>query len=105
MHGIESSLIDFVRSLFDSLSWFGVVLAMTIESACVPLPSEIIMPLAGWMLVAEHNRGWGGILLASFWGALGNLIGSTIAYYVGWKFGRPFIERYGKWLLITKKDV
>jgi membrane protein DedA with SNARE-associated domain len=105
MHGIESSLIDFVRSLFDSLSWFGIVLAMAIESACVPLPSEIIMPLAGWMLVAEHGRGWGGILFASLWGALGNLIGSTIAYYVGWKLGRPFIERYGKWLLITRKDL
>jgi len=105
MHGIESSIIDFVRSLFDSLSWFGIVIAMAIESACIPLPSEIIMPLAGWLLVAENGYGWGGIIFASFCGALGNLICSAIAYYVGWKLGRPFIERYGKWILITSKDL
>jgi len=81
------------------------VLAMAIESACIPLPSEIIMPLAGWLLVAEKDLGWGGILFASFCGALGNLIGSTIAYVVGWKLGRPFVEQYGKWILITRKDL
>lgn len=105
MNGIESSVIDFIRSLFDAVGWFGVVLAMAIESACIPLPSEIIMPLAGWMLVADKGLGWDGILLAAFWGAVGNLIGSTVAYVVGWRLGRPFIERYGKWILITRKDL
>src|SRR4051794_15412015 len=105
MHSIDSSIIDALRSLFDSTGWFGVVLAMAIESACVPLPSEIIMPLAGWLLVAEHHRGWAGILFASFWGATGNLIGSTVAYVVGRRLGRPVIERYGRWILITRKDL
>jgi membrane protein DedA with SNARE-associated domain len=105
MQGLESTAIDFVRSLFDTLGWAGVVLAMVIESACIPLPSEVIMPLAGWMLVAEHHLGWQGILLASFWGAIGNLIGSTIAYAVGAWGGRPLIERYGRYILITRKDL
>jgi membrane protein DedA with SNARE-associated domain len=105
MHGIESSIIDLVRSIFDALGWFGVVLAMAIESACIPLPSEIIMPLAGWLLVAEHNRGWGGILFYSFCGAVGNLLGSSIAYWVGRRYGRPFIEKYGRYVLITRKDI
>ena len=105
MHGIETQIIDFVRSMFDALSWFGIVLAMAIESACIPLPSEIIMPLAGWLLVAENDLGWGGILFASLCGALGNLIGSTIAYGVGWRWGRPLVDKYGKWILITHKDV
>ncbi|MGI8474905.1 MAG: DedA family protein [Thermomicrobiales bacterium] len=105
MHGIENAAIDFIRSLFDSVGWAGVVVAMAIESACIPLPSEIIMPLAGWLLVAEKHRGWSGILLASFYCGLGNVIGSTIAYWVGAWGGRPLLERYGKYLLITRKDL
>src|SRR5919199_6991394 len=99
MHALETAVIDLVRSLFDAVGWFGVVVAMAIESACIPLPSEIIMPLAGWLLVAEKGRGWGGILEASFWGAVGNLIGSAIAYGVGMWGGRPLIERYGRYVL------
>ena len=83
MGGLESTLIDAAKSLFDSLGWLGVVIAMAIESAGIPFPSEIIMPLAGWMIVAERDLGWQGVLLASFWGAVGNLIGSTIAYWIG----------------------
>ncbi|MGB3306861.1 MAG: DedA family protein [Thermomicrobiales bacterium] len=105
MHGLETQLIDLVRSWFDALGWFGVVIAMAIESACIPLPSEIVMPLAGWLLVAEHNLGWQGVLLASFWGAVGNLAGSVIAYWVGALAGRPVLERWGKWVLITPKDI
>jgi membrane protein DedA with SNARE-associated domain len=105
MHAIETSLIDFIRSLFDSLGWSGVVLAMAIESACIPLPSELTMPLAGWLLVAEHHTGWPGILLASFWGAVGNLLGSIVAYGVGAFGGRPLLERYGRYVLITRKDL
>lgn len=105
MPGIETWLIDLIRSWFDTLGWFGVVLAMAIESACIPLPSEIIMPLAGWLMVEERNLGWSGVLLASFWGAVGNLIGSTIAYWAGAWGGRPLIERYGRWILISRRDI
>lgn len=105
MHAVETHLIDFIRSLFDAMGWFGVVLAMAIESACIPLPSEIIMPLAGWMLVSDKGLGWSGILQASLWGAVGNVIGSAIAYGVGMWGGRPLIERYGRYILITRRDI
>lgn len=105
MHSIETWSIDFIRSLFDAVSWFGIIVAMTIESACIPLPSEVIMPLAGWLLVSDHGYGWWGVVLASFCGAVGNVIGSTIAYGVGAWGGRPLLERYGKWVLITRKDL
>jgi membrane protein DedA with SNARE-associated domain len=105
VHGLENHVIDWMRSLFDSLSWFGIVVAMTIESACIPLPSEIVMPLAGWLLVSEKHLGWWGILQASFWGAIGNLAGSAIAYGVGMWGGRPLIERYGRYILLTRKDL
>src|SRR3954464_11259221 len=98
MHAVETAVIDLVRSLFDTLGWFGVVLAMAIESACIPLPSEIIMPLAGWLLVSEKDLGWSGIRQAALWGAVGNVIGSAVAYGVGMWGGRPLIERYGRYI-------
>jgi membrane protein DedA with SNARE-associated domain len=70
---------------------------MTIESACIPLPSEIIMPFAGFVVWEGKMTLWGITLV----GAIGNLFGSLIAYYVGWWGGRPLLEKYGKYILIT----
>jgi membrane protein DedA with SNARE-associated domain len=78
---------------------------MAIESACIPLPSEIIMPLAGWFLVDDRGLGQQWLLLAAFCGALGNLIGSLIAYAVGAWGGRPLLLRYGRYVLITRHEV
>lgn len=105
MHGLETHLVDFVRSLFDAVGWTGIIIAMAIESACIPLPSEIIMPLAGWLLVAGHGHRWDGIIVASVLGAIGNALGSSVAYAVGAWGGRPLIERYGRYLLISRKDL
>jgi len=78
---------------------------MAIESACIPLPSELIMPLAGWMLIKDEGLGWEWIILAGFFGAVGNTIGSLIAYYVGMRGGRPLVEKYGKYILISHHDL
>jgi membrane protein DedA with SNARE-associated domain len=78
---------------------------MAIESACIPLPSEIIMPLAGWFLVDDRGLGQQWLFLAAFCGALGNLIGSLIAYAVGAWGGRPLLLRYGRYVLITRHEV
>src|SRR4029078_11559355 len=96
MGGLESTLVDASKSLFDSLGWLGVVVAMAIETAGIPFPSEIIMPMAGWMIVAERDLGWQGVLLASFWGAVGNLIGSTIAHWIGGGGGTPLMRKHWK---------
>jgi membrane protein DedA with SNARE-associated domain len=85
--------------------WPGVVAMMAIESAAIPLPSEIIMPLAGWMLVKERGLGVPWLLLAAFCGALGNLLGSLLGYYVGAWGGRPLVLRYGRYLLISHHDL
>jgi membrane protein DedA with SNARE-associated domain len=84
---LQQQILDFIRNVYQAIGWPGVVLLMTIESACVPLPSEIIMPLAG------------------FYGAIGNVLGSAIAYWVGIWGGRPFLRRFGKYLLITERDL
>lgn len=87
------------------MEWPGVVAMMAIESAAIPLPSEIIMPLAGWMLVKDRGLGEAWLLLAAFCGALGNLLGSLLAYYVGAWGGRPLVLRYGRYLLISRHDL
>ena len=87
------------------MQWPGVVALMAIESACIPIPSEVIMPLAGWMLVKEHGLTAVYSLAAGAYGALGCTIGSVIAYVVGIKGGRPFLERYGKYILVSRHDL
>ncbi len=78
---------------------------MAIESACIPLPSELIMPLAGWMLIKENSLPAIYTLLAGVYGALGNTIGSAIAYALGMWGGRPFLRKYGKYILISQRDL
>lgn len=90
-------LVETAIHLIESLGYWGIFLAMTLESACIPLPSEIIMPFAGFVVWEGELTLWGITLV----GALGNLFGSLIAYYVGLKGGRPFLEKYGKYFLIT----
>jgi len=103
--GIEHALVNFAEDLYDAIGWPGVVFLMAIESACIPFPSEIIMPLAGWFLIEDRGHGLEYLLLAGFYGALGNLIGSLVAYYVGMWGGRPFLLRYGRWVLITPREI
>jgi membrane protein DedA with SNARE-associated domain len=102
---VEEQILNFVRQTYHALGWPGVVLLMAVESACIPLPSEIIMPLAGWMLVAEKGLGALYLVLAGLYGAIGNIIGSVIAYAVGVWGGRPFLNRYGKYILISHHDI
>ena len=87
------------------MEWPGVVAMMAIESAAIPLPSEIIMPLAGWMLVKDRGLSEPWLLLAAFCGALGNLLGSLLAYYAGAWGGRPLVLRYGRYLLISHHEL
>ncbi len=102
---MEHQILDFIRHVYQILGWPGVVLLMAIESACIPLPSEIIMPLSGWMLVADKGLGVEYVILAGLCGAVGNVIGSVIAYWVGAWGGRPFLHRYGKYVLVSHHDI
>lgn len=87
------------------MGWPGVIGLMAIESTAIPLPSEIIMPLAGWKLVFEHDRGLPFVLVAGVYGAIGSLGGSLAEYYLARAGGRPLLERYGRYLLITRADL
>lgn len=98
---IFSVLTNFIVHTISSLGYVGVALLMAIESAAIPLPSEIIMPFAGY-LVYKGVFTLFGISLA---GAIGSAVGSAITYYIGLYGGRPFIEKYGKYILISKHDL
>ncbi|GCE03663.1 DedA family protein [Dictyobacter aurantiacus] len=101
-------LTTFITNLYISTGLLGIVLAMAIESCCIPLPSEIVMPVAG-LLLAQHKILPGvstpmGIVALGLSGALGCLIGSTIAYWIGYKGGRPLMLKYGRYVLISHHD-
>ncbi len=105
MEAIEQQIVLFLQNLIQTIGWGGIVLAMAMESACVLLPSEVTMPLAGWMLIQAKGLSIWHTFWAGCWGAVGCTIGSVFTYWVGARGGRPFLERYGKYVLIRKHDI
>jgi membrane protein DedA with SNARE-associated domain len=105
MSSLESSVLNLIQHAYNLMQWPGVVALMAIESACIPLPSEIIMPLAGWILIKNQPLPISFNLIAGILGAVGCTIGSLGAYWVGAKGGRPFLNKYGKFVLITSHDL
>jgi membrane protein DedA with SNARE-associated domain len=98
---VLAELARFVIAVISKFGYMGIVVTMAIESACIPLPSEIIMPFSGY-LISTGQFSMLGVTLA---GAVGNVIGSIVAYYAGVWGGRPFAERYGPYVLISRRDL
>jgi len=98
---IIAILAKFIIWGIDNLGYAGVAIMMAIESACIPLPSEIIMPFSGYLVSIGRFSLWG-VALA---GAVGCVIGSVIAYWIGYFGGRPMAEKYGKYVLVTNHDL
>jgi membrane protein DedA with SNARE-associated domain len=107
---IDQIVIPFLNSLYGAVGYLGVTIAMAIESAMVPLPSELILPYAGF-LVSDPSKleplthgpwGFWGVVIAA---TIGNTLGSLIAYAIGAWGGRPFLERYGRYLLIRPHEI
>jgi membrane protein DedA with SNARE-associated domain len=107
---IDQIVIPFLTNLYGSVGYLGVYLAMTIESAMIPLPSELILPFAGFLVSDPAavepltHSGW------NFWivvvvATLGNTTGSLIGYAIGAYGGRPFLERWGRYLLIRPHEI
>ncbi len=98
---VIEALAVFTTGAISAMGYGGVMLLMAIESACIPLPSEIIMPFAGY-LVYQGRFTLHGAALA---GAVGCIVGSIPAYYLGQFGGRPLIERYGRYVLLSHRDL
>lgn len=101
IEALIAELGSFVITMISKFGYTGILITMAIESACIPLPSEIIMPFSGY-LVSTGQFSMLGVTMA---GAIGNVLGSLMAYYVGVWGGRPFVERYGPYLLVSRRDL
>ena len=98
---ILTVLAGFIISTISRLGYGGIVLLMAIESACIPLPSEIIMPFSGYLVYTGEMN----LLLVALAGAMGCVLGSLVAYYAGAWGGRPLVVKYGKYILISHHDL
>jgi len=106
VEAIEQAVVMFLETVLHTIRWPGVVIIMALESANIPIPSEVTMPLAGWMLVQESGLNiWHAVLLGGLYGALGCTLGSVGSYALGYYGGRPLLERYGRYILITEHDL
>ena len=99
-HLIEA-LSAFIISVISAAGYGGIALLMAIESACIPLPSEVIMPFSGYLVYTGR--------FSLFWvatvGALGCNLGSLVAYYLGYYGGRPLVEKYGSYIFLSEKEL
>jgi membrane protein DedA with SNARE-associated domain len=106
---LDQFVLPFIDSLYGRFGYIGVVIAMSIESAAIPIPSELILPFAGWSVargVLEPLTGspwtyWGAVVA----GVVGNTAGSLVGYAVGALGGRPLLDRYGRYVLISSHDL
>ena len=95
------TLAAWITAAISAGGYAGVAALMALESACIPLPSEVIMPFAGYLASTGRFSLWG-VALA---GAIGCNVGSTLAYAAGAWGGRPFVERWGRFVLLDHDDL
>src|ERR1700712_1187267 len=98
---MSAKIIATLVALIASGGYASVVLLMAIQSACIPIPSEVIMPLAGYALAHSQAQ----LILLATLASLASNIGSIPAYWVGAKGGRPMVLKYGSYLLLSKRDL
>src|SRR5581483_7073998 len=98
---ILAAIFIFIKSVIGTLGYGGIAVLMAIESACIPLPSELIMPFAGYLVYEGSMNLW----WVATAGAIGCNLGSLIAYEIGAYGGRPLVEKYGRWILLSRHEL
>jgi membrane protein DedA with SNARE-associated domain len=98
---ILAILFAFINSVIATTGSAGLILLMAIESACIPLPSELIMPFAGYLVYLGSMN----LLWVATAGAIGCNLGSLVAYEIGCYGGRPLVEKYGRWILLSRREL
>ena len=98
---MSEKIIALLAGAIASGGYFGVILLMAIQSACIPIPSEVIMPLAGYALAHSQLD----LIILATVASLASNLGSIPAYWVGARGGRPMVERYGSYMLLSKRDL
>jgi membrane protein DedA with SNARE-associated domain len=98
---ILAILFVFIQSIVAATGYAGIAILMAIESACIPLPSELIMPFAGYLVFQGTMK----LVWVATAGAIGCNLGSLVAYEIGYYGGRPLVERYGRWILMGRREL
>src|SRR5581483_6978827 len=98
---ILAVLFVFIKSVIAATGYGGLAILMAIESACIPLPSELIMPFAGYLVYEGTLK----LLWVATVGAIGCNLGSLVAYEIGCYGGRPLVEKYGRWILLSRGEL
>jgi len=98
---IVEKIVEYIVLGISSLGYFGVFILMVLESMIVPVPSEVVMPFAGYLVLQNRFNLWI-VLLAS---SLGSIFGSILSYYIGFYGGRPFVLKFGKYLLLEEEHL
>jgi membrane protein DedA with SNARE-associated domain len=101
LENFSAALAGWIIATISSAGYLGIAALMTVESACIPIPSEIIMPFSGYLV----STGRFDLLLVATAGAIGCNIGSTIAYTAGRYGGRPLVEKWGPYILVSRRDL
>jgi membrane protein DedA with SNARE-associated domain len=111
---IDRTVIPFILELYDAVGYVGVAIAVALETIVAPIPSEVILPMAGWKVsqsaadpsVVEPLTGAGwNLVLAIGLATVGSLVGALVGYYIGAWGGRPLLDRYGRYVGIGAEDL
>jgi membrane protein DedA with SNARE-associated domain len=95
---LETQILSTVQSLYDSWGWFGVAALLIFENATGITPSEIILGLAGWMLISEHQLPVSMIFIGGLYAAFGSALGAAITYWAARLGGRPLVDKLARWV-------
>jgi membrane protein DedA with SNARE-associated domain len=99
INAVLEFIVNEVTAFISSLGYWGIALGMAIESANIPLPSEVILPFGGYLVSTGQLNFFG----AAMAGTLGGLAGSIVSYYIGYRGGRPFLQKYGRYIGFSQK--
>ncbi len=102
---LETIILSAAQTIYDAWGWFGVAALLVFENATGITPSEIILGLAGWMLISEHQLPFSMIPIGGFYAALGSVIGASIAYWVARLGGRPLVDKLARWVRIDPAHI
>ncbi len=102
---IETIILSAAKTIYDAWGWLGVAALLTFENATGITPSEIILGLAGWMLIAEHQLPVSMIFIGGLYSAIGSVLGSSIAYWVARLGGRPLVDKFARWVRIRPAHI
>ncbi|MBI3152681.1 MAG: DedA family protein [Chloroflexi bacterium] len=97
---LETIILSAIQTIYDAWGWFGVAALLVFENATGITPSEVILGLAGWMLIAEHQLPISTIFLGGLYAALGSTLGASLTYWVARLGGRPVVDKFARWLRI-----